>query len=57
MVVKVNNVACKTLLDSGEGSYYAYSAILKKWNIQPVRKETKLMELMMHAIVAKIDMF
>ena len=41
VVVKVNNIICTALLDTGNGHSYAFSGFLEKRNIQPVRKETK----------------
>ena len=55
--VKVNYITCRALLDTGAGSSYQSSALLGRLNIQPVRKETKRIEMMMHSIVRKIDVF
>ena len=57
MVVKVNNINCRVLLDTGAGSLYASSSLLQKLNIQPVRKETKLIETMMCSTVRTIGVF
>ena len=57
VVVKVNNITCRPLLDTGAGSSYTSSALLEKLNIQSVTKETKQIELMMHSTVKKIDLF
>ena len=57
VVVNVNNVTCRALLDTGAGSSYASSALLKKLNLQPVRKETKRIEMMMHSTTRKIDVY
>lgn len=45
VVVKVSNATCLALLDTIAGSTYASSAILEKLNIQPLRKETKQIEM------------
>ena len=45
VVVKVNNGTCLALLDTIAGSTYASLAILEKLNIQPLRKETKQIEM------------
>ena len=55
VVVKVSNVTCRALLDTGTGSSYASSSFLEKLNIQPVWKEFKRIEMMMHSAVRKID--
>ena len=43
VVVKVNNITCRALLDTGAGSSYASSSFMEKLNIQQVKKEIKLM--------------
>ena len=40
-VVKVSNITCRALLDTGAGSTFASSSLLEKLNMKPVRKETK----------------
>ena len=57
MVVKVNNILCRALLDTGAGSSYAFSALLGKLNLCQVRRETKRTEMMMHLTTRKIDVF
>ena len=56
VVVKVNHIFCSALLDTGAGSS-ASSSLLEKLNMQPVRKETKQIEMMMHSKTRKIDVF
>ena len=43
VVAKLNNITCRALLDIG--------------CLEPVRKETKRIEMMMHPIVRKADVF
>ena len=57
VVDKVNNITCRSLLDTGAGSSYASSPFLKKLNKQPVRKETRMIEMVIHLTVRKIDVF
>ena len=57
VVVKVNNIPCRALLDTGAGSSYASSALLGKLNLRRIRRETKRIELMMHSTTRKIDVF
>ena len=57
VVVKVNNITCRALLDTGAGSSYASSALLEELNMQPFRKETKQIEMMMRSTVRKNDVF
>ena len=57
VVVKVKNIICKALIDTGAGSSYAYSAFLEELNIQLVRKETKRIGTIMHSVDRNIDAF
>ena len=57
VVVKVNNILCRALLDTSAGSSYTSSALLGKLNLRPIRRETKPIEMMMHSTTRKIDMF
>ena len=49
VVVKVNNILCRALLDTDAGSSCASSALLGKLNLRPLRRETKRIEMMMHS--------
>ena len=49
VVVKVNNIFCRALLNAGTGSSYASSALLGKLNLRPIRRETNCIEIMMHS--------
>ena len=57
VVVYVNGVKCRALLDTGAGSSYASSFLLDILNTQPIRKETKTIEMMMSSTNAKIEIF
>ena len=60
VVVKVNNITCRALLDTGPGSSYASSALPEKLKKQMVRKETKRIKMMMYSTVRtvrKVDVF
>ena len=57
VVVKANNITCRSSLDTGAGSSYTSSAYLRKLNIQTVRKENKQTEMKMHSIVRNFDVF
>ena len=57
VVVKVNNILCRALLDTSAGSSYVSLAVLGKFNLRPIRRETKPIEMMMHSTTRKIDMF
>ena len=47
VVVDVNGVKCRALLDTGAGSSYASSAILDHLGIRPIREEFKRIEMML----------
>ena len=57
VVVKVNKITCRALLDTGARRSYGSSANREKVNKQPVRKQAIPIEMMMHSTVRKIDMF
>ena len=41
VVVKVNSIMCRVLLDTGAGSSYASAALLDRLKLKPIKKETK----------------
>jgi hypothetical protein len=47
VVVKVNGIHCRALLDTGAGSSYASAALLDQIKTCPVRKEVRRIEMMM----------
>lgn len=47
VVMKVNNITCRTLLDFSAGNSYAPSAHPQKPNLYVVKKETKRIQIMM----------
>ena len=49
VVVSVGGIQCRVLLDPGAGSSYASAALLDRLGKQPVRKESKRIEMMMQA--------
>ena len=57
VIVKVNNITCRALPDTGAGISNASSTLLEKLNTQPARNETKRIEMMMHSTVRKMDGF
>ena len=57
VVVKVNNILCRALLDTGTGSSYASSVFLGKLNLYPIRREIKGIEMIMHSTTRKVDVF
>ena len=57
VIVEVNNVICRALLDTDTLSSYVSLTLLEKMNTKPFRKETKCIEMMMYSTVRKIDVF
>ena len=41
LVVKVINIMCRVLLDTGAGSSYASAALLDRLKLKPIKKETR----------------
>ena len=50
VVVKVDGITCRALLDMGAGSSYASGALLDRLKKRPVRREYKRIEMMMQPI-------
>ena len=57
VVVKINGVLCRALLDTGAGSSYASTTLLQELQITHKRKETKTIEMMLHTTTKKIEIF
>ena len=55
VVVRVNGIKCRALLDTGAGSSYASSVLLQKTNSRPARREKKRIEMMMESCNKRID--
>ena len=55
LVVKVNNIMCQTLLDTGAGSSYASAALLERLKLKPIKKETKNMDMVMSSTTRKLE--
>ena len=47
VVVEVNGIRCRALLDTGAGSSYASAALLDRIKTRPVRKEVRRIKMMM----------
>ena len=57
VVVDVDGIRCRALLDTGAGSSYASAALISKLNRKPVRREYKTIEMMMTSTSQKIEMY
>ena len=54
VVVDVDGIKCRALLDTGAGSYYASAALIKRLGKQPSRMEHKRIHMMMCSTNQKI---
>jgi hypothetical protein len=55
VVVDVDGIRCRALLDTGAGSSYASATLLALLNKQPVRKEYRRIEMMMQTSTKMIE--
>ena len=57
ILVQVNGITCRALLDTGAGSSYASATLTERINQQPIRKDYKRLEMMLHTTTKTIDIF
>ena len=57
VVVNVNGITCRALLDTGAGSSYASAALVKRLGKQPARMEHKRIDMMMCSTTQKIEQY
>ena len=57
VVVEVEGVKCRALLDTGSGNSYASSTLMNLTQKKPVRQEIKTIEMMLHTTTKKIDVY
>ena len=57
VVVEVNGIRCRALLDIGAGSSYASAALIERLHIRPRRKELKRIEMMLGATNKVISVY
>ena len=57
VVVDVDGIRCRALLDTGAGSSYATAALISKLNRKPDRREYKTIEMKMTSTNQKIEMY
>ena len=55
VVVKVNGVKCRALLDTGAGNSYISSKLIDVLNQKPVAREFRRIDMMMCTTTKKID--
>ena len=57
VVVEIEGVKCRALLDTGSGSSFASSTLLNTIGKKPVRQEFKSLEMMFQITTRKIDVY
>jgi len=57
VVVEVEGITCRALLDTGAGSSYASATLVERLNRKPDHKEYKKIEMMMTSTTQKIEMY
>ena len=57
VVIKVNDVHCRTLLDTGSGSSYISESFIDLLKINPVRKEYKTIETLTNSTTKKLKIY
>ena len=57
VVVEVNGVKCRALLDTGAGSSYASGALINMLNIKPVKVEQRRIEMMIGSVTKNIELY
>ena len=55
VVVKVDGIKCRALLDTGAGSSYISATLSGKLNKKPIRSEHRQIDMMMHSTNKRID--
>ena len=56
LVIEVEGVKCRALIDTGAGSSYASYKLISKIN-KPICRETKRIETLMHSVVKKTEIY
>ena len=56
LVIEVEGIKCRALIDTGAGSSYASSKLISKINKKPILRESNRIENLMHSVVKKIDL-
>ena len=57
VVVEVNGIKCRALLDTGAGSSYASSALINEIKIKPEKVERRRIEMMIGSVTKTIEMY
>ena len=57
LVIEVEGIKCRALIDTGAGSSYASSKPISKINKKPIRKESKRIKTLMQSVVKKAEIY
>ena len=57
IVINVEGVICRALIDSGSGSSYVSTVLASKINKKPKKKEPKKIEMMSHTTTKWVEIF
>ena len=57
VVVKVDGIKCRALLDTGAGSSYISATLSEKLSKKPARREYRQIDMMMHSTSKRIDVY
>ena len=57
VVMKVQGVKCRALLDKGAGSSYASAALLKLMKVRPYQRKVRQMDMMLGAVTKQVKIF
>ena len=57
LVIEVEGLKRRALIDTGAGSSYVSSNLINKINKKPIRRESKRIETLMHSVVKKTEIY
>lgn len=57
VLVKINGIKARALLDTGAGSLYASAQLVNALHIKPAEIQTKLIEMILGSMTTKVEMY
>ena len=57
IVVEINGIRCRALLDTGAGSSYVSSGLIKHLKLRPTRSEGRQIEMLLHTTTKKVELY
>ena len=57
VVIEVEGVKCRALIDTGAGSSHVLSKLISRLNKKPIREESKRTETLIHSVVQKTAIY